>query len=77
MRAHGNDLMAAALELVPEIGDVRAALAAAPGRLFTGLSGAGPTSFAVFETAEEGAAAAAALRAGHPRWWVAATALGG
>jgi 4-diphosphocytidyl-2-C-methyl-D-erythritol kinase len=77
MRAHGNDLMAAALELVPEIGDVRAALAAAPGRLFTGLSGAGPTSFAVFETAEEAAAAAAALRAGHPRWWVAATALGG
>jgi 4-diphosphocytidyl-2-C-methyl-D-erythritol kinase len=77
MRAHGNDLMAAAAELVPEIRDVRAALAAAPGCLLTGLSGAGPTCFAVFERPEEAAAAAAALRADHPRWWVAATALGG
>lgn len=77
MRRQGNDLMAAASELEPEIGDVRAALAAATGCRLAGLSGAGPTCFAVFETAEEAAAAAGALCAAHPRWWGAATALGG
>jgi 4-diphosphocytidyl-2-C-methyl-D-erythritol kinase len=77
MRAQGNDLRAAAAKVVPEIVDVTAALSAAPRCLFTGLSGAGPTCYGIFATAEEAAAAAAGLRAGQLRWRVIPTALGG
>ena len=44
-----NDLEAAALELVPEIGDVLATLRAAPGVVEAGMSGSGATCFALFE----------------------------
>jgi len=77
MSARGNDLMAAAIAAVPQIASVRSGLAACPGCQFVGLSGAGPTCFAIFETAAAASAAEDRLRAAHPRWWVAATALGG
>jgi 4-diphosphocytidyl-2-C-methyl-D-erythritol kinase len=77
MRAEGNDLLAPATAVVPEIADVRAALASLPGCLFTGLSGAGPTCYGVFSSAEETASAAASLRRREPGWWVAAAILGG
>lgn len=77
MRAGGNDLAGAAEEVVPEIGAVRRALAALPGALYAGLSGAGPTSFAVFASAPEAAEAAGALRQREPHWWVAADTIGG
>jgi 4-diphosphocytidyl-2-C-methyl-D-erythritol kinase len=77
MAAEGNDLMQAAIEIEPAIADVRAALAAVPTCKFVGLSGAGPTCYGIFATAEAAAAARETLRAANPRWWVAATTLGG
>ncbi len=77
MAAEGNDLMPAAMEIEPAIADVRAALVAVPSCKFVGLSGAGPTCYGIFATAEAAAAACEGLRAAHPRWWIAATTLGG
>jgi 4-diphosphocytidyl-2-C-methyl-D-erythritol kinase len=77
MAAEGNDLMPAAIEIEPAIAEVRAALAAVPTCKFVGLSGAGPTCYGIFATAESAAAARETLRAANPRWWVAATTLGG
>ena len=74
--AHGNDLMSAAMQVEPVIAEVSDAIAAAPDCLFAGLSGAGPTCYGIFDTADAAAEAQARLRADHPRWWVAATGLG-
>lgn len=71
----GNDLEAPAANLVPEIRGVLAALSALQGVRLTGLSGSGPTCFALFATQDEAKRAAAGLAAAHPRWWVAAGAL--
>jgi 4-diphosphocytidyl-2-C-methyl-D-erythritol kinase len=76
MRAEGNDLLAPATAVVPEIADVMAALQAAPGCRFAGLSGAGPTAFGIFSGPGEASAAAAALAQARPGWWVAAVTLG-
>lgn len=67
-----NDLTAAAMALVPAIGEVLAALAAANGALLARMSGSGATCFALFTTDDQAAAAAERLRAVHPTWWVAA-----
>jgi 4-diphosphocytidyl-2-C-methyl-D-erythritol kinase len=75
MHAHGNDLMAAATEIVPEIADVIVALAATPRCQFAGLSGAGPTCYGIYPTLADAESAARGLRSASPRWWVAATAL--
>jgi 4-diphosphocytidyl-2-C-methyl-D-erythritol kinase len=77
MRAEGNDLLAPATAVVPEIAGVMAALEGAPGCRLAGLSGAGPTCFAIFGSTPEAAAAAASLQKDRPGWWVAATTLGG
>lgn len=77
MREHGNDLMSAAVEVVPEIETVRATLAAADGCAYAGLSGAGPTCFGIFESGAAVAAAVDALKAAHPQWWIVGTELGG
>ena len=68
----GNDLTAAAIALVPAIGDVLDRLAELDGALMARMSGSGATCFALFAAAEAAAAAAAALRAERPGWWVAA-----
>jgi 4-diphosphocytidyl-2-C-methyl-D-erythritol kinase len=39
------------------------------------MSGSGATCFALFDSGSAAAAAARALRAKHPRWWVRATVL--
>jgi 4-diphosphocytidyl-2-C-methyl-D-erythritol kinase len=77
MAAEGNDLMPAAMEIEPAIAQVHAALAAVPSCKFAGLSGAGPTCYGIFATPEAAAAARDDLRAANPRWWIAATTLGG
>jgi 4-diphosphocytidyl-2-C-methyl-D-erythritol kinase len=76
MRAEGNDLLPAATAIVPAIADVRTALADTAGCVFVGLSGAGPTCYAVYSAPEQAAAAAASLQKSHANWWVAATILG-
>ena len=67
-----NDLEAAAIALVPQIGSVLAWLAAQPGASFVRMSGSGATCFALFDDDEARDLAASAV----PReWWHLATRL--
>lgn len=72
LAARRNDLTAAAVALVPAVGDVLDRLAAQEGALLARMSGSGATCFALFAVPEAAAAAAARLRAERPDWWVAA-----
>jgi 4-diphosphocytidyl-2-C-methyl-D-erythritol kinase len=72
----GNDLEGAAVQLVPEIREVLAALLALDGVRLARLSGSGPTCFALFASEQEAKRAASALIAAHPAWWIAAAMLG-
>lgn len=67
----GNDLAAPAGELMPEIGEMLAALAATTGCLLTRMSGSGATCFGLYEDSSAAGAAVNTLRAAKPGWWVA------
>ncbi|NBC31796.1 MAG: 4-(cytidine 5'-diphospho)-2-C-methyl-D-erythritol kinase [Alphaproteobacteria bacterium] len=67
-----NDLTAPAVTLCPPIGDVLAALAAAPGCRLARMSGSGPSCFGLFADAAAAARAAEGLAAAEPGWWVRA-----
>jgi 4-diphosphocytidyl-2-C-methyl-D-erythritol kinase len=71
LKERRNDLTDAAIGIVPAISDVLARLAAQPGVLLARMSGSGATCFALFETKAAAEAAAAALKAEQPRWWIA------
>lgn len=71
----GNDLTPAAIETVPAIAEVLAALARLPGCLLARMTGSGATCFAIFAEEAELRAAERAIGAGHPDWWRAATEL--
>ncbi len=62
-----NDLEAPAIALEPRIGAVLAELGASAGCLLARMSGSGGTCFALFETAQEAAAAAASCA--RRGWW--------
>lgn len=68
--ARSNDLEPPALRLLPVIAEILEALATAPGALLARLSGSGPTCFAIFADPAAAQAAAAAISAQHPPWWV-------
>jgi 4-diphosphocytidyl-2-C-methyl-D-erythritol kinase len=70
-----NDLQAPALALVPDVGDVLAALATLPGVALARMSGSGATCFALFEDSAARDAAAAAVHAEHGHWWTLASSL--
>src|SRR6266568_1527914 len=72
-----NDLEAAAIKLQPVIGDLLTELRETQSCRIARMSGSGATCFALFDSARAAAAAARALRARHPTWWVRATTLGG
>ncbi|WP_340109335.1 4-(cytidine 5'-diphospho)-2-C-methyl-D-erythritol kinase [Pikeienuella sp. HZG-20] len=72
-----NDLEPPALRRLPVIGEILAALNAAPGCALARMSGSGATCFGLFETEPHAAAAASRLRAAGPLWWVAAAAVKG
>ena len=72
LAARRNDLTAAATALAPEISQVLAALAAEKGALLARMSGSGATCFALFADPRDAEAAAHALAAARPRWWVRA-----
>ena len=74
-RPRGNDLEAPAARLTPEIREVLGALVTLQGVRIAGLSGSGPTCFALFATEVEAQRAADQLAAEHPAWWIAATKL--
>ena len=67
--ALGNDLTAAAVELVPAIAALLATIAACDGHQAARMSGSGSACFGIFETAEQ-SDAAAALLAGQGFWTV-------
>lgn len=69
----GNDLTAAAVEIVPEIGDLLAAIEGAPGCLLARMSGSGASCFGLFAAADAAAKAAAALQVVAQNWWVRAS----
>lgn len=70
-----NDLEAPALTVAPVIGEALALLRAQGGCRLARMSGSGATVFAIF--ADDGAAeaAAGAIRALQPNWWVESTRL--
>ncbi len=70
--ARRNDLEPPARAIAPVIGDVLAALRAAPGCLVARMSGSGGTCFGLFASREAAQAAAGRLRSGNPGWWVEA-----
>ena len=65
-----NDLTPAATRLLPVIGEVLAALRAAPKAKFARMSGSGGTCFAVFSSPADAEQAAAELASRHPDWWI-------
>lgn len=76
IKRSGNDLEAPAISLHPAIADALKALASAPGAQLARMSGSGATCFALFERDDEARAAASALQAAHPHWWIVATTIG-
>jgi 4-diphosphocytidyl-2-C-methyl-D-erythritol kinase len=77
MATHGNVLEAAAMGLLPAIGELKSALAALPGCRVAAMSGSGATCFGLFAHAAEARAGAGLLAAQLPSYWVAATVLAG
>lgn len=63
-----NDLEAPAIARCPQIADVLAALRGS-GAFASRMSGSGATCFALFESGDAAADAAARLASDHPDWW--------
>ena len=70
-----NDLEAPAIATLPVIADVLAELDAAPGCRVARMSGSGASCFGLFADAAKARAAATAVAAREPGWWVRAGAL--
>jgi 4-diphosphocytidyl-2-C-methyl-D-erythritol kinase len=70
MRARGNDLEPPAMQLLPAVRDIKAALAAQPGCRLAAMSGSGPTCFGIFADPGEAQRAAARIGSAHTGWWV-------
>jgi 4-diphosphocytidyl-2-C-methyl-D-erythritol kinase len=70
-----NDLTEAAVALVPEVAEALDRLGRLPGALLARMSGSGATCFALFADRGTALAAAAAVAAQRPDWWIAAGAL--
>ena len=75
LAAFRNDLEPAARHLLPEIGDVMGALSATEGCLLARMSGSGATCFGLYVEESAARAAAAAIQAQRPAWWVAAASI--
>ncbi|MEM8959139.1 MAG: 4-(cytidine 5'-diphospho)-2-C-methyl-D-erythritol kinase [Pseudomonadota bacterium] len=76
LAAQRNDMEPAARSLAPQISEVLAALAAAPGCRLARMSGSGATCFGLFASLAAAEAAAAPLRR-RAGWWVAAAPVAG
>ncbi len=73
MRRSGNQLLAPATAVIPQIEETLSIIREAPGCRFAGLSGAGPTCFGVFDAPDS---AATALQREHPGYWIKPTRFG-
>lgn len=74
-RGGRNDLEPPARALAPAIGAVLELLSAQPGATLARMSGSGATCFALFEGTAARGAAARAIAAEQPGWWLMATTL--
>lgn len=74
-RAGRNDLEPPAIAILPVIGDILTALDAQQGVLLARMSGSGATCFALFDDEAARDAAADAIAAHHPDWWLLRTRL--
>lgn len=72
-----NDLQAASVKIAPVIGEVMAAITTQPSALVARMSGSGATCFGIFPDRNSAEAAATAIFAREPRWWVRSCILGG
>ncbi|MGN6376316.1 MAG: 4-(cytidine 5'-diphospho)-2-C-methyl-D-erythritol kinase [Sphingomonas sp.] len=70
-----NDLEPAARAVAPAIDAVLETLAAMPGVMLSRMSGSGATCFALFGSKTQRTAAAEAVAAEHPDWWLLASSL--
>ncbi len=77
LRERRNDLEPAARGLAPEIARVLARLETAPGCALSRMTGSGGTCFALFEDEAAADAAAGAIAAEQPTWWLYTTRLVG
>ncbi len=75
LKRQRNDLQPPALAAFPVIGEVLARLEASKGRLLARMSGSGATCFALYGSAPDAKAAAAAIAREQPGWWCVATRL--
>jgi 4-diphosphocytidyl-2-C-methyl-D-erythritol kinase len=65
-----NDMKAAAIQLVPEIGAVLAAISSESAFIISNMSGSGATCFGLADDPDAARAAAARIQAAHPEWWL-------
>lgn len=65
-----NDMKAAAIQLVPEIGAVLAAIKSESAFMISNMSGSGATCFGLADDPDAATAAAARLQSAHPEWWL-------
>ena len=65
-----NSLEAPAIEVEPVIAEVLEEMSGLPGCALARMSGSGATCFGLFSNQGKAAAAAAALRANYPAWWI-------
>jgi 4-diphosphocytidyl-2-C-methyl-D-erythritol kinase len=72
-----NDLQDAAERIVPQIADVTRALSTCKGALLARMSGSGATCFGIFRDKAAAMAAAEALGAEYPDWWITSAIIGG
>jgi 4-diphosphocytidyl-2-C-methyl-D-erythritol kinase len=75
LRPMHNALEAPAMELLPVIGEVLAALRATSNCRLARMSGSGATCFGLYEQSDAAEKAAQELQRLHPKWFVKATPL--
>lgn len=72
LKPRRNDLMPAAIQLVPEIKTVLSALEKTQNCALARMSGSGATCFGLYESLNDAKAAAQEIETACPRWWVRA-----
>jgi len=72
MAKTGNDLVAPAIKIAPNIAEMLKEVSAGD---INGMSGSGATCFSIFPTLKDAEMAAQDLQSRYPDWWVAATAI--
>ncbi|MFQ6017339.1 MAG: 4-(cytidine 5'-diphospho)-2-C-methyl-D-erythritol kinase [Kiloniellaceae bacterium] len=72
LAACGNDLESAARAIAPQVGEVSTVLGATAGCLLARMSGSGATCFGLYADRDQAEAAAAAIQAARPAWWIRA-----